>query len=84
MNDEEFVKIEILESTFEAQVVGPILEEENIPHFIRSYHDTAYNGLFQMQKGWGEIRAPLFQKERILEILRLIRSGNHDIQGEMD
>ncbi len=84
MNDEEFVKIEILESTFEAQVVGPILEEENIPHFIRSYHDTAYNGLFQMQKGWGEIRARLSQKERILEILRLVRSGNHDIQGEMD
>ncbi|QTA90270.1 hypothetical protein [Desulfonema magnum] len=82
MNDtdkqKEFIKVAILESTIEAQVTGAVLEEENIPHLIRSYHDTAYDGLFQFQKGWGEIRAPLSHKEEILKILDEVRSENYN------
>ncbi len=74
----EFVKVAILESTIEAQVMGSVLEEENIPHLIRSYHDTAYDGLFQFQKGWGEIQSPLSHKEEILKILDEVRSENYN------
>ena len=56
--------------------MGSILDERNIPHRIRSYHDTAYDGLFQVQKGWGEIRAPSPVKDQILEVLREIRTSN--------
>ncbi|MFW5635518.1 MAG: hypothetical protein ACOC3A_02575 [Thermodesulfobacteriota bacterium] len=70
----ELVKIAVLEDPFEAQLVGPALEEESIPHLIRSYHDTAYDGLFQSQKGWGEIRAPENFRARIIDILTDLRS----------
>ena len=70
---QKFIKVAILESTIEAQLLGSILSEYQIPHFIRSYHDTAYDGLFQVQKGWGEIRAPLSFKDHVLEILNSIR-----------
>ncbi len=50
-NEQEYVKISILESIVESQIVTSILEEEGIPYRIRSYHDTAYDGLFQFQKG---------------------------------
>ncbi|MCP4110747.1 MAG: hypothetical protein GY749_35345 [Desulfobacteraceae bacterium] len=73
---EEFTKIAILENTIEAQVIDSVLNDENIPHMIRSYHDTAYDGLFQVQKGWGEISAPVSYKEKILEIVDVIRSEN--------
>jgi hypothetical protein len=69
-----FVKISALENTIEAQLVGSILNEQEIPHRIRSYYDTAYDGLFQVQKGWGEIQAPASFKEAIQEILHAVRA----------
>ncbi len=61
-------RIVILESLVEAQLIDAILDEENIPHMIRSYHDTAYDGLFQLQRGWGELLAPGEHEREILEI----------------
>ncbi|MDM8526265.1 hypothetical protein QUF80_23045 [Desulfococcaceae bacterium HSG8] len=72
---QEFIKIAVLESMIEAQVTESVLEEDGIPHMIRSYHDTAYDGLFQLQMGWGEITAPLSYKEKILKILEDVRAG---------
>jgi|GEM_PF-336146 hypothetical protein len=77
-SEEEYVRISILESIVEAQIVTSVLEEEGIPYRIRSYHDTAYNGLFQFQKGWGELSAPLSYQEEILKIIDEIRAGGFD------
>jgi hypothetical protein len=70
---EEFVRIATLESLIEAQLLASALDEENIFYRIRSYHDTAYNGLFQLQKGWGAVFAALSDKAEILQILDEIR-----------
>lgn len=51
-------KIVELENEVEAGLMRSVLEEENIPFRIRSYHDTAYDGIFQAQLGWGHIEAP--------------------------
>jgi len=74
----EFIKVAVLENTIEAQLIDSILSEHSIPHRLHSYHDTAYDGLFQMQKGWGELRAPLSFKDDILEILNEVRSGSNE------
>ncbi len=71
---EAFIKIAALENTLEAQLIESILKEKNIPHRIRSFHDTAYDGLFQVQKGWGELFAPLDMKEEICAIIELVRA----------
>ncbi len=73
MNSLKFVKISNLENTIEAQLLESILTERDIPHNIRSFHDTAYDGLFQFQKGWGKISAPLNYKKEVMEILSSIR-----------
>lgn len=65
---EEIVKIATIENEVQAQLLSSILEERDIPHFIKSYHDSAYDGLFQGQKGWGHIEAPADFEEEILEI----------------
>ncbi len=77
MEQEAYIKVDILENEIEAQLLGSILNERGIPHHIRSYHDTAYNGLFQVQKGWGYISAPPSWSEKITNILSEIR-----IKGE--
>ena len=70
----EFVKIATLESLVEAQVLESILTDQHIPYRIRSFHDTAYDGLFQLQKGWGDLYAPASYEAEIIEILTGIRT----------
>ena len=77
-NNQGFIKIVILENAIEAQLVRSILDQHQIPHRIRSFYDTAYNGLFQMQKGWGEITAPASYKQEILDIVKDIQSDQSD------
>jgi hypothetical protein len=70
---EDYSKIAILDNEVEARLIESILKEREIPHMLRSYHDTAYDGLFQTQKGWGEIRAPESYEEEILAIIDEVR-----------
>jgi len=69
-----YIKIVVLENGFEAQLIDSILEQRDIPHRVRSYHDTAYDGLFQVQKGWGKLYAPGPYKKEILEVIEEVRS----------
>ena len=61
-------KIVVLNNQIEANLLDQILTERNIPHIIRSYHDTAYDGLWQTQSSWGHVEAPAEFKEEILKI----------------
>jgi hypothetical protein len=70
---DEYRKVATLENEIEAQLLDSILTERDIPHMMRSYHDTAYDGLYQTQKGWGIVNAPETFKDVILEILEDMR-----------
>jgi hypothetical protein len=65
----DFVKIAVLDNDIEAQFVESVLEDRSIPHVMQSYRDTAYDGLFQTQRGWGQVNAPASYKDEILEIV---------------
>ncbi len=68
MSDAKFEKIIELANDAEARLLDAHLEDRNIPHVIRSYHDTAYVGIFQVQFGWGHIEAPPEYRDEILRI----------------
>lgn len=58
------------ENEAEANVIKSVLEEHGIYAEIKSFHDTAYDGLFQSQYGWGVIRVSevdLIEAKRIIE-----------------
>ncbi len=74
MIQKDFIKIDILENEIEAQLVSGILEEQGIAYRIDTFHDTAYDGLFVAQKGWGALYAPLEKQGIIVEILAQIRN----------
>ncbi len=57
-----------LNNEIEAQIMTDALDNEDIPHRIRSFHDTVYDGLYQMEKGWGVLEAPEEFGPKILEI----------------
>jgi hypothetical protein len=79
---EEYKKVATLENEIEARLLDSILNERNIPHLITSYHDTAYDGLYQTQKGWGRISAPDLYLEEIREIISIVRKESHDLDIE--
>jgi hypothetical protein len=64
------VKILVLNNEFEAKLLDEILNEKKIPHMIRSFHDSAYDSLWQTQSCWGQIEAPEEFREEILQIYK--------------
>lgn len=70
----ELKKIALLDNVIQARRVEGALNNREIPHVIRSYHDSALDGLFQASRGWGHIEAEAAYRERILEVLRDLES----------
>jgi hypothetical protein len=75
---EKFKKIFVLNNEVEARLLDAVLDEKQIPHLMRSYHDTAYDGLWQQQQGWGHVEAPERYSEEILSIYRDLRADDKD------
>lgn len=62
--------VHVPENRFEADIITQALDREGIPVVCRAHEETAYDGLFIPQRGWGSILVPTAQKERALEIIR--------------
>jgi hypothetical protein len=86
MRNENFKKVTVAENRFEADLISQTLQQEGIPCLIRSYHDTAYDGIFIPQKGWGAIMVPeeLQEKARavIAEVRRYLK--DNEVTGRND
>jgi len=63
----------VVENRFEADLVRDALEREGISCVIRSYEDTAYDGIYVLQKGWGAILVSEEDEARAEEILQELR-----------
>ena len=71
---EVFVKIATVENKFEADVLTNTLKKECIPVMVRSFHDTAYDGIYIPQKGWGIILVPAENKDKAEEIIAAVKN----------
>jgi hypothetical protein len=63
-------KILSLSNEIEAIRIKELLDNHKIPHVIRSFRDTAYDGLFQHQYGWGVLEADEANEDKILELVK--------------
>jgi len=82
-------KVAVLDNEVEAQLVDGLLSDQDIPHVMRSYHDSAYDGIFQGAGAWGHIEAPLSFHEHVMRVIKEIRrqarsSGTERAGGEED
>ena len=74
--------IAVLDNEVEAQLLDAELTERGIPHLLRSYYDSAYNGIFQFSQGWGHVEAPSKYKDEILQILNSMRQDSLDSESD--
>ena len=72
---EDYIKASTLDNEDEGRLIDSILTERGIPHQMRSYYDTAFDGLYQTQKGWGYVSAPASHEEEIIEIISDLRKA---------
>ncbi len=49
------VKLKVMDDRFQADLYCQALEQRGIPHLLRTYQDTAYDGIYVTQKGFGVI-----------------------------
>ena len=62
-------KVAVLNSEAQARILESKLKEENIPHILRSYQEAAFDGVFQLHKGWGHVEAPDEYRAEVIRIL---------------
>jgi hypothetical protein len=52
MTADGWTKLHVVENVFEMEALRSALENDGIECFIKEYKDTAYDGLFVLQKGY--------------------------------
>ncbi len=75
-------RIAVLDNVVEAQLLGAELTARGIPHLMRSYHDSAYDGIYQFMKGWGHVEGSADYQVEILEILHGLRHTPVDSEDD--
>ncbi|TZE81076.1 hypothetical protein [Calorimonas adulescens] len=70
---DNYIKIAVLDNEVEARLLEEVLKERGIPYVIRSYHDAAYDGIFQIVEGWGYVASFEDYSGEIMQILSDIR-----------
>jgi hypothetical protein len=72
---DRWVKAGIVENRFEGDRVSQSLKEAEIPFLIKSFLDTAYNGLYVPQKGWGAVMVPEMFREQAESVIAAVKKG---------
>jgi hypothetical protein len=65
----------LLHNEAEASLLHGILEEDGVPHIIRSYNDRAYDGLWQMKEGWGYVETSARFAGGVRSLLEVLRKN---------
>ena len=79
---EKWVKAGIIESRFEGDRVSQALEEAGISFLIKSFLDTAYDGLYIPQKGWGMVLVPEKFKDEAEEVILEVKKNFKEGEDE--
>jgi len=75
---QDMVRVHTVENRFEADLLVQALRQENIPVLLRRFEETAYDGLFVTQMGWGAILVPGdYEEEAARVISRVLGSITH-------
>ena len=75
----DMVRIHTVENRFEADLLMQALREEYIPAMLRTFEETAYDGLFVTQMGWGAILVP---EDYEPEALKIVHNVLHSLELE--
>jgi hypothetical protein len=79
---DRWVKAGIVDTRFEGDRVSEALKESEIPFLIQSFQDTAYDGLFIFQKGWGAVLVPEEFREQTEQLIDDVKKTFQEEAGD--
>jgi len=82
LTKETFVPVKVAENAFEADRIRAALEQEGFTVLVRTFEDTAYDGIYVAQKGWGYIEVPEDEKERAERLVEELDQAFSRGEGE--
>ena len=74
----DWKKLITLDNRFQADLLTDALGKAEIPFLVKEYKDTAYNGLFVTQKGWGTV---MVEETRLVEARAIMQDLFSDLPG---
>ncbi|HOB85716.1 MAG TPA: hypothetical protein PKX27_11935 [Bacteroidales bacterium] len=75
------VRILVFNNEIEAKLLSEILTSKEIPHIVRSFHDSALDGVFQVNAGWGVLEGPEKFRDDILKIYEEMSLPGNQIES---
>jgi ketol-acid reductoisomerase len=70
----KWVKVHTIESIFEMDMIKDALEKEGLAYTIKEHKDTAYDGLFILQKGYATLFVEEEDKKKVQAIVKNIKN----------
>lgn len=71
---DKWTKVHTVENIFEMDVIKDALDKESIDYLIKEHKETAYDGLFILQKGYATIFVKEKEKAQAKAIIAKIKS----------
>jgi len=79
---DKWTKVHTAESLFEMEAIREALEKEGIECLVRQHRDTAYDGLFILQKGYASFLVRQKDEPAAKEIIARVRSLPHVVVSD--
>ena len=77
-------KAGIVENRFEGDRVRQALTEAGIPFMVKSFLDTAYDGLYVPQKGWAAVMVPGEFREKAERLISEVKKSFEEGRDEVE
>ena len=71
---DKWVRIHTFESVFEMDMIKDALDSEGIEYRIKEYKDTAYDGLFILQKGYASLSVAEKDQETAKQVVKQVKA----------
>lgn len=71
---DNWVKAHTIESIFEMDMIKDALEKDGFAYTIKEHKDTAYDGLFILQKGYATLFVEEGDKKKVQAIVKRIKN----------
>jgi len=82
MTTDRWIKLHTVESIFEMETLKASLEREGIEYVAKEHKDTAYDGLFVLQKGYATFFVRAGDEESAKEVVASVKSLPHVVLSE--
>jgi len=80
----DLVEVKRAESEVEAHAIRDALSDHGIPNMVRCFEDSAYDGLYVHQQGWGSIEVLPKDRSEAEEIIADLEAAYRDASQDQE